>query len=89
MHNKYKIYCQPINPPNYVIKTVQGNINCRINHEILTYYKLTLSLINIGCPTQYFYRSKRFVKRRKKTEFIFPMQIFEINKHMEHIATVL
>lgn len=28
---KYEIYCQLINPPNYVIKTLQGNINWNIN----------------------------------------------------------
>jgi len=48
LYNKYKMYYQPINPPNYplnhgmhlisnyVIKHLQRNINCNINHVILT-----------------------------------------------------
>lgn len=48
LYSKYKIYYQPLNPPNYplkfriqlipnyVFKIVLGNINYKINHGILT-----------------------------------------------------
>jgi len=59
--------------------------------EIYTYLYIIVSLISSWCGIQHnTFLLLRDLYREERQDFVlFPMQIFEINKHMENKATVL
>jgi len=68
LYNKYRIRCQPINPPNYVIKTLQKNINYSIkstNFDIILVSELMSNLTS----------QNRLVRRGLQSTYILQLDL--------------